>query len=144
MDYMSLWGLFISALISSTLIPGGSEAVFGYLVSEQQINPALLWLTATTGNTLGALITWFMGFVAAKRFPLDNSLAHKNRHAFDALHKWGALALLFSWLPLIGDGLCLLAGWLRLPFLASLIFIVLGKALRYGIILYLSNLYFSI
>lgn len=135
MDYMSLWGLFTSALISSTLAPGGSEAVFVYLVSEQQINPVLLWLTATTGNTLGALITWFMGFVAAKRFPLDNSLAHKNRHAFDALREWGALALLFSWLPLIGDGLCLLAGWLRLPFFKSFLFIVLGKALRYAIIL---------
>lgn len=136
MDYsMSLWGLFISSLISSTLAPGGSEFVLAYLASLHQFNPGALWLTATTGNTLGALITWFMGFIAAKRFPLDNSLAHKNRHAFDVLQKWGALALLFSWLPLIGDGLCLLAGWLRLPFLASLLFIVLGKAVRYAIIL---------
>lgn len=136
MDYsMSLWGLFISSLISSTLAPGGSEIVLAYLASLQQFNPGALWLTATTGNTLGALITWFMGFIAAKRFPLDNSLAHKNRHALDVLQKWGALALLFSWVPLIGDGLCLLAGWLRLPFLASLLFIVLGKAVRYAIIL---------
>lgn len=133
---MSLWGLFISALISSTLAPGGSEAVLAYLVAEKQHDLSTLWLLATAGNTLGALITWVMGYVAAKRFPLDDSLAHKNRRAFDLIHRWGVLVLLFSWLPVVGDGFCLLAGWLRLSFVFSLLNIVIGKALRYALILY--------
>lgn len=133
---MSLWGLFISALISSTLAPGGSEVVLAYLVRQQQHGLFTLWLLATTGNTLGALITWAMGYVTARRFPLDDSLAHKNRRAFELVQQWGALALLFSWLPVVGDGLCLLAGWLRLSFIVSLLNIVLGKGLRYAVILY--------
>ena len=52
-----------------------------------------------------------------------------------ALRKWGSPALLLSWLPVLGDPLCFAAGFLRLPFLASLLFITLGKVTRYGVIL---------
>lgn len=134
---VTLWGLFISALISSTIAPGGSEVLLAYLVSEKTYSNALLLLVASTGNTLGALITWLMGYIAAKRFPLDTHILKKNAHAMELLKRWGTLALLFSWLPLIGDGLCLAAGWLRFSFLASLLLIAVGKVARYSVVIYL-------
>jgi len=47
------------------------------------------------------------------------------------VQRFGAPILLLSWLPLIGDPLCAMAGWLRLPWRACLFFIVLGKFARY-------------
>jgi len=45
--------------------------------------------------------------------------------------------LLLSWLPVIGDPLCAAAGWLRLHWLLSLVFIGVGKTARYAVLLYL-------
>ncbi|MBV1871387.1 MAG: DedA family protein [Gammaproteobacteria bacterium] len=134
---VSLWGLFISALISSTLAPGGSEVLLAYLVSEKQHSNELLLLLSSTGNTLGAMVTWGMGYFIAKRLPLDKKIIEKNARAMGLLKRWGVLALFFSWLPLIGDGLCLAAGWLRLSFSRSLLIIAIGKVARYSAIIYL-------
>lgn len=57
--------------------------------------------------------------------------------ALNAVRRWGVVALLLSWLPVVGDALCLAGGWLRLPFIRSLIAITLGKALRYAVVIYL-------
>jgi membrane protein YqaA with SNARE-associated domain len=53
------------------------------------------------------------------------------------IQRWGSPALLFSWLPLAGDPLCVAAGWLRIHWLASLLFIGVGKTARYAALLYM-------
>ncbi len=129
-----LWGLFISAFISSTIAPGGSEAVLAYMVSEQMFNVNLLILVATIGNTLGALTTWFLGILAAKKFPAEELLSEKKQKSLGFVKRWGVWTLFFSWLPIVGDGLCFAGGWLKLPFLFSLIAILIGKAIRYAFV----------
>jgi membrane protein YqaA with SNARE-associated domain len=136
-ESMGLWGLFISAFISSTLAPGGSEAVLAYLVSEKQFNNEVLVSIATIGNTLGALTTWFLGSLAAKKFPAENLLSKKKQKSLSFVKKWGVWILFFSWVPLIGDGLCFAGGWLKLPLLLSCTIILIGKALRYIFVAYL-------
>ena len=132
---VSLWGLFLSSFISSTLFPGGSEVVLGVLAAAQQYDPWLLLAIASLGNTLGALTTWALGFLLARRLPIDARLSPHKRRAVAWLRKWGSPALMLSWLPVVGDPLCFAAGFLRLPFLASLLFIALGKSARYAVIL---------
>ncbi len=134
---MELWGLFTSAFISSTLAPGGSEAVLAYLVLNSDIPVILLGSVATAGNTLGALTTLFCGYFPARL--LSGRYAEKFHHpkALALLHKWGVYALLFSWLPIIGDALCFAAGWLRLSLLRAIIFITTGKAARYAVLIVL-------
>ena len=39
--------------------------------------------------------------------------------------------MLFSFLPVVGDPLCVLAGWMKLPFWRSTAWMALGKLLRY-------------
>lgn len=131
----SLGGLFFSAFISATLAPGGSEAVLAYLLSRHEI--AVPWLlgAATLGNVLGALTTWGLGFLAARR--ISATFSGKRAKAVEMLRRWGAPLLLFSWLPLVGDGFCFAAGWLRLSFPASVAAIALGKFARYGVIVLL-------
>lgn len=139
MEYASLgvWGLFLSAFISSTLAPGGSEAVLAYLVHQAQTPHALLLATATLGNTLGAVTTWLLGLWAARHYPLEKLKDEKRRKAIHSVRRFGAPILMLSWLPVVGDGFCFAAGWLRMSFTASLVAIALGKLGRYAAIVYL-------
>ena len=124
--------LFASSFISSTIAPGGSEAVLAWLLSDRQYTPLLLIGVATAGNTLGALTTWGLGHWTAKKYPAESLLTDARQKALARVKKWGKWALLFSWLPVVGDGLCFAGGWLKLPLLMSTFAIILGKAARYA------------
>ncbi len=131
---MSVWGLFVSSFIASTIFPGGSEAVLAYLVAEGDSPVVELVAVASVGNTLGALTTWFLGFLTAKKYPVQQLLPGKKQKAIASVQRWGRWALLFSWLPVVGDGLCFAAGWLRLPLWTSSLAILIGKTARYAAI----------
>ncbi len=133
---LELWGLFASAFISSTIAPGGSEAVLAYMVSEQLHAVMLLVAVATVGNTLGALTTWWLGALAAKKFPAEHVLDKKKQKALAWVRHWGQWSLLFSWLPIVGDGLCFAGGWLKLPLWSATILICIGKLVRYLFVAY--------
>ncbi len=133
-----LWGLFISALLSSTLLPGGSEALLAYMVNQSGHDPLLLLFIATIGNTLGAIITLIMGRLLAMGLHKKWQPTPRHQQGIQYIQRWGNPLLLFSWLPLLGDVLCLAAGLLRLPLLWSILFITVGKALRYYVIVILS------
>ncbi len=138
MDNLSLAGLFMSAFISATLAPGGSEAVLGYMaLNATQVQTLQLIGIATLGNTLGALTTWGLGLLAAKKYPLESVLSASQQRAINWVKNGGYWTLLFSWLPVVGDGFCFAGGWLKLPFLRSSLIILLGKTIRYCAVVYL-------
>jgi membrane protein YqaA with SNARE-associated domain len=122
--------LFLIAFVSATLLPMGSEpALFGLL----KLNPDLFWpavLVATAGNTLGGAVSWGMGWGSHR---LVDRVRHSDTHvrALDWLERIGPRACLLSWLPGIGDPLCAVAGWLRLPFWPCLLYMAIGKFARY-------------
>lgn len=132
----ALWSLFASAFVSATLAPGGSEAVLAYLAHRATHPPLVLLVVATAGNTLGAVTTWLLGYWAGLRFPADRPEDPRRHRAVVSVRRWGMPILLLSWLPVVGDGFCFAAGWLRLPFWASVLAIGLGKALRYAVVIY--------
>lgn len=136
LESLGVLGLFVSAFISSTIAPGGSEAVLAYLVSSRQYMVEQLVMVATIGNTLGALTTWWLGYWAAKKYPAETLLSDKQCNSLRTVRRWGSWALLFSWLPIVGDGLCFAGGWLKLSLLSSILAIFLGKALRYIAVAY--------
>ena len=123
--------VFVVAMLSATLLPMGSEpAVFGLL----KLNPELFWpvlLVATVGNTVGGAISWWMGWGAERTYErLRHHPPHEAR-ALQWLHRFGPKACLLSWLPLVGDPLCAVAGWLRLPFWPCVGYMAIGKFARY-------------
>ena len=133
----ALWSLFVSAFVSATLAPGGSEALLAYLAHSAEHDARVLLLTATLGNTLGAVTTWLLGLLAAIRYPADRLAETRGRQqAVASVKRWGVFILLLSGLPVVGDGFCFAAGWLRLSFWRSLIAMALGKGLRYAAIVY--------
>jgi len=132
-----LWGLFLSAFLASTLLPGGSEGVLLWLHHRQAASPTALLLAATAGNTLGGLSSWLIGYWLRRRFPGKALEDPRRRRALAWLERHGAPLLLLSWLPILGDPLCVAAGWLRISAWRSALFIALGKGARYALLLWL-------
>ena len=122
--------VFVVAFVSATLLPVGSEpAVFGLI----KLNPELFWpavLVATAGNTLGGAVSWWIGLGAHKA--VDRARGSRTEvRALAWLKRFGARACLLSWLPVVGDPLCAVAGWLKLPFWPCLVYMAIGKFARY-------------
>jgi len=122
--------IFVVSFVSATLLPLGSEpAVFGLI----KINPELFWpaiLVATVANTLGGGVSWWMGLGAHK--VVDKARGYQTDvRALNWLKRFGAKACLLSWLPVVGDPLCAVAGWLKLPFWPCLAYMAVGKFFRY-------------
>lgn len=115
--------------------------MLAYLAAQPQAPLALLLGLASVGNTLGALTTYGLGSLAAKKYPLKQHLPLKYQARVRALEKWGVWLLLLSWLPLVGDAFCFAAGWMKIRFFSSLLAIALGKAARYGVIIVLVVFY---
>ena len=132
--------LFLSAFLSATVLPGNSEIVFSALATKsiyahESFWHAELWLlvlVATVGNSLGSIVTYAMGMLAPKPINIQKRLV---KCSLEKSEKYGVYVLLLSWLPFVGDILCAIAGWLRFPAVASVIFITIGKFCRYLILL---------
>nr|WP_249429875.1 YqaA family protein [Enterobacter roggenkampii] len=126
---MSLASLFASSFLSATLLPGNSEVVLVAMLLSRVSQPWLLVLIATMGNSLGGLTNVILG----RFFPLREKSRWQEK-AVGWLKRYGAATLLLSWMPVIGDLLCLLAGWMRISWGPVLFFLCLGKALRYVLV----------
>lgn len=85
---------------------------------------------ATVGNTLGGMSTYCLARLLPERVARANSRIER------VVRRYGSLALVFAWLPLAGDALGAVAGWLRLNWLACLLWMTLGKAARYLLIVW--------
>jgi membrane protein YqaA with SNARE-associated domain len=128
---LGLSTVFVVALLSATLLPMGSEPVVFGLV---KLNPELFWpavLVATLGNTIGGAISWWMGYAAERTYERIKHRPPRELRALNWLQRFGPKACLLSWLPGVGDPLCAVAGWLRLPFWPCVGYMAIGKLLRY-------------
>ena len=132
-EQTSLLALFASSFFAATLLPGGSEAVlFGVL----KTHPQLYWLAlgvASLGNTLGGMSSYLIG----RFLPNEKALLKKSsgsRRGLEWVRCYGSPVILLSWVPLIGDVLCVAAGWIRVNWLWVLLFMVVGKFARYWVI----------
>ena len=125
--------VFVVAFVSATLLPLGSEpAVFGLV----KLNPDLFWaavLVASAGNTLGGAFTWWNGLIAARAYERVKHSKPPNARALRWLQQFGAKACLLSFLPVVGDPLCAVAGWLQLPFWPCVAYMAIGKFARYAV-----------
>ncbi len=134
--------MFSGAFLAATLLPGGSEVLLVGLLTQQPQAWMNLLIVASIGNTLGAVTSYYLGYVGRfAKSPED--FKHKHYQKSVAwIEKYGTWSLIMSWLPLIGDILCLIAGWLKLPIGRSILMILIGKTIRYSVIV-VGFMYFS-
>ena len=125
--------VFVVALVSATLLPLGSEPVVFGLV---KLNPELFWpaiCVATVGNTIGGAISWATGYFAERVYESVSRRKPAELKALAWLQRFGPMACLLSWLPGVGDPLCAVAGWLRLAFWPCVVYMAIGKFVRYAL-----------
>ncbi len=132
-------GLFLLSFLAATILPIGSEWLL-ILLLMQGLSPSDVVLTASLGNFLGACTTYLLG-----RWGADSLLRHLLRiddnqllRAKNFYARYGIWSLLLSWLPIIGDPLCLLAGLLRLQFYRFTLLVFIGKFSRYATLAFLT------
>lgn len=131
-----LAGLFASAFAAATLLPGGSEVVLGLMLAARRWDPVLLVAVATAGNLAGSTVNWAIGrFLADRRkarwFPVSEAALDRAQMRFG---RFGLPILLLAWVPIIGDPLTLVAGFMRVRIVPFLLLVGLGKAGRYAVI----------
>lgn len=131
-------GLFLSAFLAATVLPLSSEIVLSALLLGG-LSPTTLVIVATTGNVLGSLTNYALGYWASKvmvkkwlRMSEDDFVRAEQRFV-----KYGLFSLCFAWLPVVGDPLTVMAGVLRIRLRWFLLLVTAGKLLRYVVISYL-------
>jgi membrane protein YqaA with SNARE-associated domain len=121
----SLASLFGASFLASTLVPVSSEAA---LFAVLKLHPELAWLAigvATLGNTAGGLTTYLIGRYFGSKKPLTQ---------LERVTRYGSPLLAFAWLPFVGDGLCLAAGWAKLNWVAVALWSAAGRFARYWVV----------
>lgn len=119
-----LAALFAAAFVSATVLPANSEIVLLAVLRAFPERFAEAIVVATLGNTLGGLTTYGLGrLLPARKAPDTRALAWVRRY--------GAWALLLSWMPIVGDAMCAAAGWLRVGVMPAAVAMALGKLARY-------------
>lgn len=122
----ALAGLFVASFAAATLFPLPSEAaLFAYLKSNPE-SAVLGIAVATIGNTAGGMTTYLVGRVVPEKMQ-----ARLSPNAVRLLRKYGAVATLLAWLPVVGDALAAAAGWLRIGWPGVLAFMAAGRLARY-------------
>ncbi len=137
--------LFLSAFLAATLLPFYSEIVLVTLLIEGKSQFAL-WLSATTGNTLGAAVNWALGryllhFQERKWFPFKAENLDKSQQWFQ---RYGSWSLLLAWLPVGGDALTFIAGIMRVRLWVLLVLCGIGKGARYAVVIWLTDITSSV
>jgi len=131
-------GLFIAAFLAATILPLSSEIVLTALLLNG-LSPTTLVVIATTGNVLGSLTNYALGYWASLvvvkkwlRMSEDDFLRAEQRFT-----RYGMFSLCFAWVPIVGDPLTVMAGVLRVPLQWFLVLVTAGKLLRYAVISYM-------
>lgn len=125
-----LAGLFIAAFAAATLIPFPSEAaLFAYLKAYPD-RTALAVAVATVGNTAGGMTSYLVGRLVPQKQMHERAMA--------LMRRYGAPMTFFGWIPVLGDALTVAAGWLRVNWLAALVFMAAGRCARYIVVAVLS------
>ena len=132
--------LFASSFLAATILPFYSEVLLFALLRKGG-DPAWLVITATIGNTAGAVVNWLLGvyllhFRERRWFYFSDKQIEKAQRWFQ---RYGYWTLLLAWMPVGGDALTLIAGIMRVPLWIFLLLVAIGKGLRYVSVVYLSN-----
>jgi membrane protein YqaA with SNARE-associated domain len=122
--------LLTSSFASATILPFPSEATFLAYLSQNPQHKIVALITATIGNTLGGLTTYWLG-----RWLPPRGQASVKPSALALVNRYGAFSLLLSWLPIIGDAMCLIAGWLKMNWIACVVAMAVGKFARYWVLM---------
>jgi membrane protein YqaA with SNARE-associated domain len=129
-------GLFFAAMAAGAILPVPSEAAFVAVLLTSD-NPAWIAVTvATVGNVIGSVINWLIGLGIERLrdkpwFPFSEASLARAEAWY---HRYGRWSLLFSFVPIIGDPLTVVAGIMRERFWPFLLLVGIAKLGRYVVV----------
>lgn len=126
--------LFFMSFLASTLVPLGSEWLLVMMLAGGY-DPLSSVAVASAGNYLGAVVTYLIG-IAGGNWLIEKVLRvspQQQERARQYYRRYGAFSLFFSWLPIVGDPLCLAGGMLRINFGLFTLLVASGKLVRYAV-----------
>ena len=141
MDFSTLGyiGLFLAGFLSSTILPMNSEAVL-FILLTQGFDPWTCLVVATIGNSLGGLTNYWIGSFGKIAWLHRLGMSEKRLNQLEKrIQRYGYWLAFFSWVPFVGDPLTIALGYFRVSFTRVVILIVLGKCLRYAVLIWLVN-----
>ncbi|MFI3277731.1 MAG: YqaA family protein [Rikenellaceae bacterium] len=125
-------GLFIGAFIAATVLPFSSDLMLVGLLAAGA-DPTLTILSATLGNWLGGLTSYYVGYLG--RWEWIERYLHIKREKLEAqsikIKKYGSLLALTTWVPFIGDVIAVALGFYKVDFKSSAIYMLIGKGGRF-------------
>ena len=128
--------LFFSAFLAATIVPFSSEVAFlAALTNDMPFLTAMIF--ASSGNILAIIVNYWFGYWLYDKTKDKLQSSKSGQWSLDYGHRYGYFILLFSWLPVIGDPLTLVAGVLRLNFVW---FVVIAGSLRVARYYFLSEM----
>jgi membrane protein YqaA with SNARE-associated domain len=134
MDYWIYLSLFASCFLSATILPFASEVGLAAVISSGY-DPVLSVIVATIGNSLGGLTNYYLGkFGKILWIKKSEKAENKQNKLKQYVTKYGSLCALLSWVPIIGDPLLVMLGFMRIKLLPVVVFMVVGKLIRYIVI----------
>lgn len=133
---VELSGLFLSAFLSATLLPGTSEAALAAVLALGTASTGAAVAVSTLGNTLGSVVNWAVGRYLARfrdhpRFPVG---PRRFERTVAFYRRWGVWSLLLSWVPVIGDPLTVIGGVLGTPLPLFVALVAFAKLARYLVV----------
>ncbi len=135
MPWLLSWpGLFLTAFLAASLLPLGSEWLVVLMLQQPGADRLLIWLVASSGNILGSVLNYGLGYWAAG-WVKQRHAGLRWQRASQWYSRYGVWSLLLAWLPLIGDPLTLIAGIMRCRFSLFLLLVAAGKSARYGLLI---------
>lgn len=140
MEFFAEWGyvgLFLMSFLAATILPVGSEPLL-LLMLTQAFNPLYCLISATIGNTLGGATSYYVGHLGKwewieKYFKITEEKIRSFQHRIESYGSWIAI---LTWLPFIGDPIAIALGFFRITFWKVLVFMLIGKCLRYYLLVY--------
>lgn len=134
MDYWIYLSLFASCFLSATILPFASELGLAAVLASGG-DPFIAVIIATIGNSLGGLTNYYLGkfgeFLWIKK---SEKAENKQNKLKQYVTKYGSLCALLSWVPIIGDPLLVMLGFMRIKLFPVIIYMVFGKLSRYIVI----------
>ena len=134
---MIAFSLFISAFLAATILPFSSEVAL-FAAVESGLDKQTALLVASLGNILAIIFNYYLGYFLYEKTKAKLSKSKSGMKALHVGHNYGTIALLLSWLPIIGDPLTLVAGMVRINFFYFLLIAGTLRVARYVAVLYFS------
>ena len=130
-------GMLISAFLAGSIFPLSSEVVMLALLAAG-LDPWQLVIYGTIGNVLGSMLNYGIGMLG--RIDWIEKYLHVNEKELDRAKRFmagrGAWMGFFSFLPVIGEGITIVLGLMRSNVAITVISVIIGKFLRYALIIY--------